>query len=91
MSLKLSIPTPLRRLTGDAETVEIEAGTVKEVIEQLDRKYPGFQSRVCDDSGQLRRFINIYIDGEDVRFLDGLSTQVPDEAEFSIVLAIAGG
>ena len=91
MSLKLSIPTPLRRLTGDAETVEIEAGTVKEVIQRLDLKYPGFQSRLCDDSGQLRRFINIYIDGEDVRFLNGLSTQVPDGAELSIVPAIAGG
>ena len=91
MSLKLNIPTPLRRLTGDAETVEVEAGTVKEVIERLDLKYPGFQSRVCDDSGQLRRFINVYVDGEDVRFLDGLSTQISDGAEVSIVPAIAGG
>jgi len=91
MSLKLIIPTPLRRLTGDAETVEVEAGTVKEVIERLEDRYPGFQSRLCDDSGQLRRFINVYVDGEDVRFLDGLSTQVPDGAEVSIVPAIAGG
>ena len=91
MSLKLIIPTPLRRLTGDAETVEVEAGTVKELIERLEDRYPGFQSKVCDDSGQLRRFINVYVDGEDVRFLDGLSTQVPDGAEVSIVPAIAGG
>ena len=91
MSLRLIIPTPLRRLTGDAETVEVEAGTVKEVLDRLEERYPGFQSRVCDDEGQLRRFINVYVDGEDVRFLEGLSTEVPDGAELSIVPAIAGG
>lgn len=91
MSLRLIIPTPLRRITGDAETVEVEAGTVKEVLDRLEERYPGFQSRVCDDEGQLRRFINVYVDGEDVRFLKGLSTEVPDGAELSIVPAIAGG
>ncbi len=91
MSLKLIIPTPLRKLTGDLEEVEVETGTVRDLITQLEARYPGFQSRVCDEGGELRRFINIYIDGEDVRFLDNLATRVPEGAEVSIVPAIAGG
>lgn len=91
MSLKVIIPTPLRKFTANADTVEVETGTVLEVLDRLEEKYPGFRSRICDESGQLRRFINIYIDGEDVRFLDNLSTTVPDQAELSIVPAIAGG
>jgi len=91
MSLKLIIPTPLRRLTKDEDTVEVEAGTVKEIIARLDDRYPGFRSRLCEEDERLRRFINIYVDGEDVRFLDNLSTRVGDGAELSIVLAIAGG
>ena len=91
MSLTIIIPTPLRRLTSNQDTVEIDAGTIREVIERLDERYPGFRSRVCDDSGQLRRFINIYVNGEDVRFLDNLATRIPEGAELSIVPAIAGG
>jgi len=91
MSLKVIIPTPLRKFTGNADTIEVETGTVLEILERLEEKFPGFRSRVCDESGQLRRFINVYIDGEDVRFLNNLSTSVPDKAELSIVPAIAGG
>ena len=91
MSLKIIIPTPLRRITDNAETVEIETGTVAEILAKLDTRYPGFRARVCEESGQLRRFINIYVDGEDIRFLDNLSTPVPDGAELAIVPAIAGG
>jgi molybdopterin synthase sulfur carrier subunit len=91
MASKVIIPTLLRRLTGDADTVEVEARTVKEVIDRLDEQYPGFRPRVCDDGGELRRFINIYVDGEDIRFLDSLSTQVPDGAEVAIIPAISGG
>jgi sulfur-carrier protein len=91
MSLKLIIPTPLRKLTRDEDTVEVEAGTVKEIISSLDDRYPGLRSRLCEDDDRLRRFINIYVDGEDVRFLDNLSTRVADGAELSIILAIAGG
>ncbi|HEY7545339.1 MAG TPA: ubiquitin-like small modifier protein 1 [Blastocatellia bacterium] len=91
MSLKIIIPTPLRKFAGDQDAVEVEAATVQEIIARLEEKYPGFRSRICDEAGELRRFINIYIDGEDVRFLDNLSTQVPDRAEVSIVPAIAGG
>ena len=91
MSLKVLIPTPLRKLTADTDLVEVDAKNVREIIEQLEKRYPGFQARVCDESGELRRFINVYVDGEDVRFLDNLSTRVSDGVEVSIVPAIAGG
>lgn len=91
MSLKIIIPTPLRKFAGNQDLVEVEAATVQEIIDHLEEKFPGFRSRICDDAGELRRFINIYIDGEDVRFLDNLSTEVSDRAEVSIVPAIAGG
>lgn len=91
MSLKIIIPTPLRKFAGNQDSVEVEAATVQEIIGHLEEKFPGFRSRICDDTGELRRFINIYIDGEDIRFLDNLSTEVPDRAEVSIVPAIAGG
>lgn len=91
MSLKLTIPTALRKVTRDEDVVEVEPGTVHEIITNLDASYPGFRSRVCEDDEKLRRFINIYVDGEDIRFLDNLSTRVPDGAEVSIILAIAGG
>ena len=91
MSLKLTIPTALRRITGDADVVEVEPGPVGEIITRLDVTYSGFRARVCEEDGKLRRFINIYVDGEDIRFLDNLSTRVPDGSELSIILAIAGG
>jgi molybdopterin converting factor small subunit len=91
MSLKVIIPTPLRKFTGGAEMVELEAATVKEVLERLDARHPGIRASVCDDTGTLKRFINIYIDGEDVRFLDNLSTRVKDGSEIAIVPAISGG
>jgi sulfur-carrier protein len=91
MSLKLTIPTALRRITRDADVIDVEPGTVREIIARVDESYSGFSSRVCEDDGKLRRFINIYVDGEDIRFLDNLSTRVADGAELSIILAIAGG
>jgi len=91
MSLKVVIPTPLRKYTAGAETVQVEASTVQEVLDTLDSKYPGFRSSVCDEKGGLRRFINIYLDGEDVRFLENLKTPVTDGAEIAIVPAISGG
>lgn len=91
MAVRVLIPTPLRKLTADVDSVELEAGDIRRIIEQLEQRYPGFRARVCDDAGQLRRFINVYVDGEDVRFLDNLSTSVGDGVEVSIVPAIAGG
>jgi len=91
MSIKLTIPTALRKITRDADVVEAEPGTVQEIIASLDQSYPGFRTRICEDEDKLRRFINIYVDGEDIRFLDNLTTRVRDGAELAIVLAIAGG
>jgi molybdopterin converting factor small subunit len=91
MSLKVIIPAPLRKYTAGAELVEVDAGTVKEVIEKLEGRYPGIRNSVCDESGGLRRFINIYVDGEDVRFLENLATRANDGSEVAIVPAISGG
>ena len=91
MSLKVVIPTPLRKFTSGAELVEVEAVTLEEVLDTLDSKYPGFRASICDESGSLRRFINIYINGEDVRFAQGVQTAVKPGDEISIVPAIAGG
>jgi len=91
MSLKVVIPTPLRKFTCGAETVEVEAASIKEMLDSLDSRFPGFRASVCDESGSLRRFINIYVDGEDVRFLENLATPVADGTEVAIVPAISGG
>ena len=91
MSLKVVIPTPLRKFTSGAETVEVEAASIKEMLDSLDSRFPGFRASVCDESGSLRRFINIYVDGEDVRFLENLATPVADGTEVAIVPAISGG
>jgi sulfur-carrier protein len=91
MSLKVVIPAPLRKYTAGAEIVEADAGTVQQIIEGLDQKFPGIRNSVCDEAGTLRRFINIYVDGEDVRFLESLQTKARDGAEIAIVPAISGG
>jgi molybdopterin synthase sulfur carrier subunit len=91
MSLKVVIPTPLRKFTSGADSVEVEPGTVKDILDNLDSRYPGFRASVCDESGSLRRFINIYLDGEDVRFLENLATPATDGSELAIVPAISGG
>ena len=91
MSLKILIPTPLRKITADADVVTVETGSVSEIIENVDRLYPGFRARIRAEDGELRRFINIYINGEDIRFLENLETVVADGSEVSIVPAIAGG
>jgi molybdopterin synthase sulfur carrier subunit len=91
MSLKVVIPAPLRKYTAGAETVEVEPGAVSDVIDRLDARYPGIRNSICDGSGGLRRFINIYVDGEDIRFLENLGTPAKDGAEIAIVPAIAGG
>jgi molybdopterin synthase sulfur carrier subunit len=91
MSLRIIVPTPLRKLTAQDEVVEIDAATIRELIGNLDDRYPGFRDRLCQENGELRRFINIYIDGEDIRFLQNLETSIREGAEVSIVPAIAGG
>jgi molybdopterin synthase sulfur carrier subunit len=91
MSQTVIIPTPLRKFTNDTELVEVQGATVGEIFNQLEARFPGLQARLCDESGELRRFINVYVNGEDIRFLDGLQTPVSETAEISIVPAIAGG
>ncbi|MFO8075804.1 MAG: ubiquitin-like small modifier protein 1 [Egibacteraceae bacterium] len=85
------IPTPLRNATGGAATVEVEGGTLKSVIEDLEAQHPGIGERLLDDSGELRRFVNVFVDDEDVRFQEGLSTPVDEDTTVSIIPAVAGG
>jgi molybdopterin synthase sulfur carrier subunit len=91
MTTRVTIPTPLRRFTAEDSQINVEAETISEILNELDQKYPGFKSRLCEDTGKLRRFFNIYVDGEDVRFLDNMETKVPEGAEVSIIPAISGG
>ena len=92
MAVKVLIPSTLRTLTDNETTIQLDAeGTVGEVLTQLDTKYPGIGERLRDDSGEIRRFVNIYVNGDDVRFLDGLGTALKDGDEVSIVPAVAGG
>ncbi len=85
------IPTPLRKLTNDLEEVSAAGGNIGELLDNLDKAFPGLKDRVCDEAGAIRRFVNIYVNGEDVRFLDEQATVVNENDEISIVPAIAGG
>ena len=91
MSVMVRIPTPLRRLTNGAATVEIDSVNLGELVEKLNGEFPGFKDRLVDENGELRYFVNIYLNGEDVRFMDGLSTSTKEGDEISIVPAVAGG
>jgi molybdopterin synthase sulfur carrier subunit len=91
LSVTVRIPGPLRKVTGDRETVTADGGRLVEVISHLDKEYPGLKERLCDEAGEIRRFINLYVNGEDVRFLSGLETPVKAGDEVSIVPAVAGG
>ena len=91
MSLTIRIPTQLRTLTGGAGEVEVEGATVGEALKALDVAHPGMAERLFDDSGGLRRFVNVFLADEDVRFLEGLGTEVKDGQTLSIVPAVAGG
>src|SRR5438552_11009035 len=88
---KVRIPTQLRTLTGGTSEVVVEGSTVAEVLKALDAAHPGFTERLFDDSGSLRRFVNVFVGDEDVRFLQGLETPVADSQTVSIVPAVAGG
>jgi molybdopterin synthase sulfur carrier subunit len=88
---QVRVPTPLRKFTGGSEAVEAEGATVTSLLADLERRYPGIRERICDESGQVRRFVNIFVNGEDIRFLQHLDTPVKAGDELSIVPAIAGG
>jgi len=85
------IPTPLRKLTQGAEEVQAAGANIGEIITNLESSYPGIKARICDDDGKVRRFVNIFANDEDIRFLKNLDTPVGDSDEISIVPAIAGG
>ena len=91
MGITVRVPTPLRRLTDGQGEVEVEARTVKEAIEKLEEMYPGFKERILDEKGNLRRFVNLYVNDEDIRFLKGVDTDLKEGDVLSIVPAIAGG
>ena len=87
----IRIPTPLRKLTGERETIEADGATVGELLTAIDQSYPGLRERICDEQGAVRRFVNVYVNDEDIRFLEDQATPVKDTDEVSIVPAIAGG
>ncbi|MFT4569944.1 MAG: molybdopterin synthase sulfur carrier subunit [Hyphomicrobiaceae bacterium] len=91
MAVRVRIPTPLRKFTGGQDAVELEASSIKAVIENLDSAHPGLAERICEADGSVRRFVNIYVNGDDIRFLENLDSAVKDGDEVSIVPAIAGG
>lgn len=91
MSVSIRIPTTLRTLTAGSSSVTVEGSTVAEVLSSLEAAHPGFQERLIDENGALRRFVNVFVSDDDVRFLDGMETPVPDGAEVSIIPAVAGG
>lgn len=85
------IPTPLRKLTNELEVVETSGATINEIIENLNAAFPGLKDRICDEEGNVRRFVNVFVNDEDIRFLDEKATVVKESDEISIVPAIAGG
>jgi sulfur-carrier protein len=91
VSVSVRVPTILRPYTQGVSEVSVEGSTLSEVLESLDASYPGIKSRVLDESGELRRFVNIYVDNDDVRFSEGLQTPVKDGGQISIIPAVAGG
>ena len=91
MSVRVRVPTPLRRFTGGADEISVSGATIASVVEDLEQHHPGIKERICDEEGKVRRFVNIFVNGDDIRFLSNLETAVKDGDEVSIVPAIAGG
>lgn len=91
MAVKVRVPTPLRRFTGGNDEVAAEGDSIKTVIQDLERRHPGIGERLLDEKGELRRFVNVYLNGDDIRFLSALDSKVKDGDDISIVPAIAGG
>jgi len=91
MSVKVRIPTPLQKLTGNQTEVECVGEDIRDLVDNLEKTYPGIKARLCDENGNLRRFINFFVNDKDIRFLQGDKTQLEDGDEVSIIPAIAGG
>ena len=91
MSVTVKIPTQLRTLTDGASEVQASGSTIGALIEDLERSHPGIRERIVDETGALRRFVNVYLDDEDIRFLQGIDTELADSSKISIIPAVAGG
>ncbi len=91
MAVQVLIPTPLQKFTNDEATAELSATSVDGLLDALEGRYPGIKGRLCDEAGKLRRFLNVYVNSEDIRFLDNQNTPLNDGDEVSIVPAVAGG
>jgi sulfur-carrier protein len=91
MSVRVRVPTPLRKFTQGAEEVNAQGGSIKAIVEDLEKNYPGIKERICDETGKVRRFVNVYVNGDDIRFLQNLETALKDGDNIAIVPAIAGG
>ncbi len=91
MAVKVLIPTPLQKLTNNQATLECQGSSITELLNELETSCPGIKARLCDEKGELRRFVNFYVNNEDIRFLNGADTTLQDGDEVSIIPAIAGG
>ena len=91
MAATVRLPTPLRKLTNEQENVEVESATIGAAVEELEGKFPGIKERIVDEEGEIRRFVNVYVNEEDIRFLENQDTPLKDGDDVSIIPAIAGG
>ena len=91
MAVKVRVPTPLRKFTQGADEVSAQGNNVKAIVEDLEKHFPGMKERICDETGKVRRFVNVYVNGDDIRFLQNLETSLKEGDSISIVPAIAGG
>ena len=91
MASKVRIPTPLRKLTDNKESIEVESNTIGGAIDELEGKFPGIKERLVDEEGEIRRFVNVYVNEEDIRFLENQDTPLKEGDDISIIPAIAGG
>jgi sulfur-carrier protein len=91
MPVRVRVPTPLRKFTYGADEVNAQGANVKAIVEDLEQHFPGIKERICDETGKIRRFVNVYVNGDDIRFLQNLETSLKEGDSISIVPAIAGG
>jgi sulfur-carrier protein len=91
MSVRVRVPTPLRKFTQGSDEINAQGNSVRSIVEDLEKNYPGIKDRICDENGKIRRFVNVYVNGDDIRFLQNLETSVKEGDHISIVPAIAGG
>lgn len=91
MTVRVRVPTPLRKFTNGADEVNAQGNNVRALVEDLEQKFPGIKERICDETGKIRRFVNVYVNGDDIRFLQNLETSLKEGDDISIVPAIAGG